>query len=123
MAAGLKTLEILRRPGVYARLETVGEKLASGWKAEADKAAVKLTVNRLGSMLTAFFTAQPVTDYASAKTSDTLAFGRFFRALLERGVYWPPSQFEAAFLSLSHSDDDIAITIKAAAAAFAAMQS
>ncbi len=123
VAGGLKTLEILRRPGVYARLETLAERLASGWKAQAAKASMKLTVNRVGSMLTAFFTAQPVTDYASAKTSDTAAFGRFFRALLERGVYWPPSQFEAAFLSLSHSDDDITATIEAAAAAFAGMRS
>ncbi len=123
VAAGLKTLEILRRPGVYARLETVAGKLASGWRADARKAAIKITVNRVGSMLTAFFTDQPVTDYAGAKKSDTVAFGRFFRALLERGVYWPPSQFEAGFLSLSHTNEDIAATLEAAAAAFAALRS
>ncbi len=118
VAAGLKTLEILRRPGVYARLEALGENLAAGWKEVAAKAAVSLTVNRVGSMLTAFFTGEPVTDYAGAKKSNTAAFGRFFRALLERGVYWPPSQFEAAFLSLSHNNDDMAATVQAAAAAF-----
>ncbi len=120
VAAGLKTLEILRRPGVYARLESLAESLAAGWKGEAAHAAVPLTVNRVGSMLTAFFTAEPVVNYATAKKSNTATFGCFFRALLERGVYWPPSQFEAAFLSLSHSEHDIAATIQAAAAAFAA---
>jgi glutamate-1-semialdehyde 2,1-aminomutase len=122
VAAGLKTLELLRRPGSYERLDTLTEKLASGLASEAAKAGVPLTLNRVGSMFTAFFTARPVTDYSSAKQADTAAFGKFFRALLERGVYFPPSQFEAAFLSLSHSEDDIARTIQAAAQAFAALR-
>ena len=72
-------------------------------------------------MLTLFFTATPVTDYATAKTSDTEAFGRFFRGMRERGVFMPPSQFEAMFVSLAHSDDDINAVLAAADATFATM--
>jgi len=122
VAAGLKTLELLRRPGTYERLETLAEKLTSGLAFEAAEARVPLAVNRVGSMFTTFFTDRPVTDYSSAKRADTVAFGKFFRALLECGVYFPPSQFEAAFLSLSHSEDDVARTIQAAAQAFAALR-
>ena len=118
VAAGLKTLEILRRPGTYERLEVIAEKLASGLAAAAAKAGVPLTVNRVGSMFTCFFTSDPVTDYASAKRSDTVKFARFFRALLEGGVYFPPSQFEAAFVSTAHSEADVTLTIEAAAKAF-----
>lgn len=118
VAAGLKTLEILRRPGTYERLENLGQKLAAGFMEEAKRAGVSLTVNRVGSMLTPFFTAGPVTDYASARTSDTAQFGCFFRALLDRGVYLPPSQFETAFVSLAHSDDDIDRVINGLAASF-----
>jgi glutamate-1-semialdehyde 2,1-aminomutase len=122
MAAGLKTLEILRRPGAYERLDALTENLASGLASAAARAGVPLTVNRVGSMFTAFFTAGPVTDYASAKKADLAAFGRFFRALLERGVYLPPSQFEAAFLSTAHTENDIATTLEAAAQALTALR-
>lgn len=118
VAAGLKTLELLRAPGFYERLDALAESLVAGLRAEADRASVALTINRVGSMFTPFFTAEAVTDYASAKKADTAAFGRFFRALLERGIYFPPSQFEAAFISSAHSEDDIAETIRAAGAAF-----
>jgi len=118
VAAGLKTLAVLRRPGTYARLEELGEKLAGGLIEEASRAGVPLTVNRVGSMLTPFFTAGPVTDYPSARKSNTAQFGRFFRALLERGVYLPPSQFETAFLSLAHSDADIDKAVRASAESF-----
>lgn len=118
VAAGLKTLEIIRRPGFYKKLETVSARLAQGLAAKAREANVALTVNRVGSMLTAFFTPSPVTDYAAAKQADTQAFGRFFRAMLEGGVYLPPSQFEAAFVSAAHSEADVAETIEAAGAAF-----
>jgi glutamate-1-semialdehyde 2,1-aminomutase len=110
---------VLRRPGAYARLEALGGKLAAGWIEEARRAGVPLTVNRMGSMLTPFFTAGPVTDYASARESNTAQFGRFFRAMLERGVYLPPSQFEAAFLSLAHSNEDIEKAVRASAESFA----
>jgi glutamate-1-semialdehyde 2,1-aminomutase len=116
--AGLKTLEILRRPGTYERLEAISNKLASGLGATAAKAGVPLTVNRVASMFTGFFSSDPVTDYASAKRSDTGRFARFFRSLLERGVYFPPSQFEAAFVSTAHTDADVAATLEAAAKAF-----
>ncbi len=118
VAAGLKTLEILRRPGFYARLDALTEKLVKGLAAEARRAGVPLAVNRAGSMFTAFFTREAVVDYASAQKSDTAAFGCFFRALLDRGVYFPPAQFEAAFVSAAHTEDDIKKTIQAAAQGF-----
>jgi len=118
VAAGLKTLEILRRPRTYERLEMISGRLASGVAAAAAKTGVPLTLNRVGSMLTCFFTTGAVTDYASAKRSDTGKFARFFRALLERGVYFPPSQFEAAFVSTAHSEADVASTVEAAGRAF-----
>jgi len=79
-----------------------------------------ITVNRVGSMFTFFFTEGPVTDYESAKRSDTARFGRFFRAMLERGIYLAPSQFEAAFVSAAHSEEDIRRTVAAARDAFTA---
>ena len=118
VAAGMKTLEILRRPGIYEQLEKISAALAAGLKEQSARAGVPLTVNRAGSMLTAFFTEGPVTDYASAKKSDTGVFGRFFASLLDQGVYFPPSQFEAAFVSLAHSSRDIEETVEAAGKAF-----
>jgi glutamate-1-semialdehyde 2,1-aminomutase len=114
MAAGLKTMEILGRPGSYERLEQLSSRLAEGFLAAAAAAGVAACVNRVGSMLTLFFTAGPVTDYASAKTSDTERFGHFFRGMRARGVFLPPSQYEAMFVSLAHGDDDIAHIIAAA---------
>ncbi len=98
MAAGLKCLEILGRPGNYERLEHLGKRLGDGLAAAAAVAKVPVTVNRIGSMVTMFFTAGPVTDYASAKTSDTKRFGAFFRNMRERGVFLPPAQYEAMFV-------------------------
>lgn len=109
VTAGLETLTILReqKETLYPRMERAGETLASGLRDAARQAGVPLVVNQVGSMITAFFTeAATVTDYASAKTCDTAKFGRWFRSLLEGGVYWPPSQFEAAFLSAAMSDTD-----------------
>ncbi|MGA7239954.1 MAG: glutamate-1-semialdehyde 2,1-aminomutase [Bryobacteraceae bacterium] len=114
VAAGLAMLRHLKEhPEVYAQLEARAARLC---------AAVPegITVNRVGSMFTCFFTSQPVTDYESAKRSDTARFGRFFRAMLERGVYLAPSQFEAAFVSAAHTDRDIEETIAAAGEAFQA---
>jgi glutamate-1-semialdehyde 2,1-aminomutase len=113
VAAGLAMLRYLKaHPEVYQQLETRAARLCAG-------APEGVTVNRVGSMFTFFFTTGPVTDWESAKVSDTARFGRFFHAMLERGVYLAPSQFEAAFLSAAHSDDDIAQTIAAAKEAFA----
>jgi glutamate-1-semialdehyde 2,1-aminomutase len=82
---------------------------------------VPFTVNRVGSMLTGFFSAGPVTDYASARASDTGRYARYFHAMLERGVYVAPSQFEAAFASLAHTDADLDQAARAAAEAFATL--
>jgi glutamate-1-semialdehyde 2,1-aminomutase len=114
MAAGIATLRLLREPGVYERLEQLSARLAGGLAEAAAAADVPYTANRVGSMFTGFFTAGPVTDYASAKTADTGRYARFFHALLERGVYLAPSQFEAGFVSLAHTDADLDQTIAAA---------
>jgi glutamate-1-semialdehyde 2,1-aminomutase len=112
VAAGLAMLRHLKRhPEVYDRLQTRAAELCAS-------APAGITVNRVGSMFTFFFTDGPVTDYESAKRSDTARFGRFFRAMLERGVYLPPSQFEAAFVSAAHTEEDIRQTIAAARDAF-----
>jgi len=118
MAAGAAQLEMLREPGVYERLERLSATLAEGIGAAARAAGVPLYQTRVGSMFCAFFTEGPVTDEATAKQSDTRAFATYFRAMLEQGVYLAPSQFEAGFLSLAHSDADIAHTIAAARVAF-----
>jgi len=115
MAAGLKVMEILRRPGTYERLEALGAQLGDGLVKAARDAGVEATLNRVGSAMTLFFTAGPVTDYASAKRSNTEIYGRFFRAMRERDVWLPPSQFEALFVSLAHSDAEIAEIVAKAA--------
>jgi glutamate-1-semialdehyde 2,1-aminomutase len=119
MAAGLATLRALRQPGFYERLESLSSQLVEGVARVAASAGVSVRLNRVGSMRTAFFTDAPVTDYASARRCDTLRYARFFQAMLERGVYLPPSQFEAAFVSAAHGESEIAYTIAAAEAAFA----
>jgi len=107
MAAGLKTMELLRQPSCYEQLETLGAKLEEGLVKAAQDARVPACVNRVGSMLTLFFAEGPITDYESAKRSNTAAFGKYFLAMRQRGISLPPSQFEAMFLSLAHSDSDI----------------
>ena len=116
MTAGLWSLLELSEP-LYRHLARLGTKLAAGLAESAREAGVPLQVNAFGSLLTPFFTTQTVRDYQSALTSDTAAYGRFFRAMLARGVYPPPSQFEAWFLSGAHSDRNVDQTIKAARAA------
>jgi glutamate-1-semialdehyde 2,1-aminomutase len=113
MTAGIETLKVLRQGDVYAEIERKSARLEEGIAAAVSRAGVPVYISRVGSLLTAFFTAGPVTEYESARSADTKRFGQFFRGLLERGVYWPPSQFEAAFVSLAHSDDDIEATIEA----------
>ena len=120
VAAGLATLTRLRDRDVYSRLEALGSELERGLRAGAERARVPLTVNRVGSMLTGFFCDGPVTDYASAKHSDTKRYARYFHGMLERGVFLAPSQFEAAFVSLAHTDADIAFAARAAGEALAA---
>ena len=121
VTAGLTMLGLLHtgKADIYARLEAVGATLADGLRQAAQKAGVPIVVNQVGSMLTVFFTNAPrVTDYTEAKTSDTARFGRWFRALLDSGVYWPPSQYEAAFLSAVMTDEDIAFLLERAEQAF-----
>jgi glutamate-1-semialdehyde 2,1-aminomutase len=120
VAAGLATLRALRQGDPYAHLERLGAVLESGLRAAAEKAGVPLTINRVGSMLTAFFTPGPVTDWTSAARADRARYARFFHAMLARGVYLAPSQFEAAFVSLAHSEADLAESARAAAEALAA---
>jgi glutamate-1-semialdehyde 2,1-aminomutase len=118
MAAGAAMLDLLARPGTYEALEARSARLEEGLRRAAGDASVTVTINRVGSMITVFFCAGPVTDYATAKASDTKRFGRFFHAMLERGVYLPPAQFEAAFVSLAHGEAEIDTTVAAAAEAF-----
>lgn len=121
VTAGLETLRILSDRRAYGWLEERSQHLAAGLQEAAAKAGVETTVNRVGSMLTAFFTGQPVFDYASAKTADTGRYAAYFRALLERGVYFAPSQFEAGFVSTAHTAQDIEDTLMAASEALAAI--
>jgi glutamate-1-semialdehyde 2,1-aminomutase len=121
MAAGIVTLRTLAGPGVYDVLNELGSTLVEGLEGAARRAEVDLRVNRLGSMMTPFFAAGPVTDYESAKRADTARFARFHQEMLQRGVYLPPSQFEAMFVSLSHTQADLEATITAAEEAFRAV--
>ncbi len=119
MAAGIATLDTVAAiPDAYGRLERLGAQLERGLRDVAAEARIPATINRVGSMLTTFFTAQPVTDYASAKSADTKAYARFLHRRLEHGIYCAPSQFEATFVSLAHTPEDIARTIQGAAEAF-----
>lgn len=114
MAAGLATMEILGRPGTYERLEQLSARLGQGLLAAANASGLPACLNRVGSMLTLFFSPGPVTDYASAKTANTDTFARFFRGMRARGVFLPPSQYEAMFVSLAHGEADIDAVIAAA---------
>lgn len=118
VAGGLACLKALGRPGTYEKLESIARTLTDGLLAEARAATVPVTLNRVGSMWTLFFTAEPVFDYASAKRADTKRFARFFHAMLDRGVYLPPSQFEAAFVSLAMGERELEHTLAAARHAF-----
>ena len=108
VTAGLETLRILKKhPEIYAELDRKGQKLEEAFRAAGRN------VNRAGSLLSAFFTEQPVTDYRSAQTADTKAFAAYFARMLEQGIYVAPSQFEAMFVSAAHTDEDIEATVQA----------
>jgi glutamate-1-semialdehyde 2,1-aminomutase len=113
VAAGLAALTALQDGNLYDDLERRGAWLAREIGDAADRAGVPVTVNRVGSMLTVFFTACPVTDLAGAKTADLARFARFFQGMLQQGVYLPPSQFEAWFVSGAHTDGDLEETVAA----------
>ena len=124
MAAGIATISYLQSHAakVYPQLEATAKAVFEGVAAEAAQAGVPLTLNRVGSMGTWFFTSGPVTNYAQAAQSDTAAFGRFHSAMLNAGIWLPPSQFEAAFLSTAHGQQEVAATIAAARQAFNSVQ-
>jgi len=116
MAAGIATLGslLVQSDEIYAQLEKTTAAIASGVARIAVEHGIGLTTNRVGSMFTWFFTPEPVTDFASASTSDTAAFARFHHAMMERGVWLPPSQFEAAFVSTEHGEREVATVLEAA---------
>jgi glutamate-1-semialdehyde 2,1-aminomutase len=118
MTAGLVTLRRLRDKSVYERLETSSRKLCEGLAAAAEEAGVATVTNRVGSMWTSFFSDEPVVDWDSANSSNREMYGKFFHAMLEEGIYLAPSQFEAAFVSLAHTDEVIEQTLNAARTAF-----
>ena len=120
MAAGIATLSHLaaHRHEIYPALERHSQMAVDGVSQAAHEAGIPLTANRVGSMFTWFFTCGPVTDFATAAAADTTAFARFYREMLEQGIWLPPSQFEACFLGTAHTDGDIAFTVEAARRAF-----
>ncbi len=121
VTAGLTTLTALQQPGVYDQLETRAARLAAGLTQAFAQAQIPATLNRVGSMLTGFFNPGPVQTLSQVEQSDTAAYGRYFHALLTRGVYIAPSQFEAGFVSLGHTEGDIDRTVAIAADALGTM--
>jgi glutamate-1-semialdehyde 2,1-aminomutase len=118
MTAGITTLKRLRDKSVYEHLDKAGQRLCEGLKKEAEDAGIKTVTNRVGSMWTSFFTAEAVVDWTTASQSDRESFAKFFHVMLEEGVYLAPSQFEAGFISLAHTNELIDKTIDAARIAF-----
>jgi glutamate-1-semialdehyde 2,1-aminomutase len=118
VAAGIATLNALKQPGFYKKLESMTEELVSGLAKAAEQVGVPVQINHIGSMFTVFFTAAPVTNFQTAKTCDTARYAKFFHSLLDQGVYFPPSQFETCFVSLAHTKSDIRATVQAAKEAF-----
>jgi glutamate-1-semialdehyde 2,1-aminomutase len=115
MSAGIATLKELQKPGLYERIRTLNEMLGTGLRKALNDSGVAAQINSIGSLSTIFFAANPVTNYAQARTSDTKRYARFFREMLQRGIFLAPSQFEAAFVSAAHTEADIDQTIAAAA--------
>ncbi|MBT3363374.1 MAG: glutamate-1-semialdehyde 2,1-aminomutase [Chloroflexi bacterium] len=111
VTAGIETLKVLSQPGVYEQLDKSTDLLEAGIKKAISSLNLNIQVSRLASLLTIFFTDNPLTDYDSVATADTAMFAKFHQQLLRSGIYWAPSQFEAAFISLAHTDTDINTTI------------
>jgi glutamate-1-semialdehyde 2,1-aminomutase len=114
VTAGIATLKELQKPGVYERLDALAQRLTQGLSSAFSQMEVPAAINRVGSMFTGFFTPGPVQSLAQVEQSDTFSYGRYFHAMLERGVYLAPSQFEAGFVSLAHTEADIDRTIAVA---------
>jgi glutamate-1-semialdehyde 2,1-aminomutase len=113
MRAGIETLTILSQSEIYAHLETLSSRLATGIAESSKERRISLQVSRVGSILCTFFTAEPIIDYETACRADTELYARFFHRMLSKGVYLPPSQFEACFVSAVHTLDDVEATIDA----------
>jgi len=120
MAAGIATLTALHRPGFYESLEAKTVQLTDALAVEAAETGVTIRINRVASMFTLFFTGNAVTNYGGARGADSARYARFFHSLLDSGVYFPPSQFEAAFISDAHTEADLEATVTAARTAFRA---
>jgi glutamate-1-semialdehyde 2,1-aminomutase len=118
VAAGMAALQALKSEAPYAKLEQMTTELVAGLRKAAEQAGIPVQINTIGSMFTVFFTTSPVTDFQTAKQCDTARYAKFFHALLKKGVYFPPSQFETCFLSTAHTLSDIKATIQKAEAAF-----
>ena len=122
MAAGIATLRLLQEPGVYEKLDGLAARLIEGLDTVFTRQGIRHQATQRGSMFGFFFTDEPVVDLTSAKTSDVEFYARFFQAMLERGIYFAPSQFEAGFVSTAHDDDAIDRTVAAADDAVAAIR-
>ena len=121
MAAGIATLEVIdAEPDFYPKLEAASSRIESALRDAAGEAGIAVTINRVGSMITVFFTEHMVIDFDTAKTSDTTRFAKYFRSMLENGIYLAPSQFETCFVSSAHTEADIEKTLAAARQAFEA---
>jgi glutamate-1-semialdehyde 2,1-aminomutase len=118
MAAGIATLQELDKPGVWPKLLETSAALVTGLRAAAEAAGAAVSIQQVGTMFTIFFSPEPVTDWASARNASTSQFAAFFNAMLESGIYLPPSQFESSFLSTDHGDAEIGKTLEAAGRAF-----
>jgi glutamate-1-semialdehyde 2,1-aminomutase len=114
MCAGIATLKQLMRPGLYDGINEQSRRLATGLRQALVETGIAGQVNATGSLATLFFTDEPVRNYTDAKRSDTERYARFFREMLDRGIFLAPSQFEAAFVSAAHTPEDVTRTIEAA---------
>ena len=123
MRAGLATLKELTAPEFYERLNRNAERLVAGLREAVAASGVAAVVNAYGSLATIFFTGEPVTDYTGAKRSDKVRYARYFREMLDRGIFLAPSQFEAAFVSAAHRIEDVDLTVAAALASLQAIAS
>jgi glutamate-1-semialdehyde 2,1-aminomutase len=123
VAAGIAAIKALKKAGTYTKLGRMSEQLVEGLRKAAENADVAVQINRMGSMFTVFFNPSPVTDFLTAKNSDTERYSKFFHAMLKKGVYFPPSQFETCFVSMAHTVTDIRATVRAAKEAFKAATS
>jgi glutamate-1-semialdehyde 2,1-aminomutase len=123
MRAGIAVLNQLTKPGLYDEMTQLAQRLVVGLRAELAGARIPAEVNAIGSLATVFFTPEPVRNYADAKRSDTKRYGRFFREMLDRGIFLAPSQFEAAFVSMAHTPQDVERTLVAAHESLAAIAS